>query len=324
MFGALNGTDYIAVRLAYSLKETSIRHSELKSFLQSEGLDAFIPREPNPANVFRRVTGALAGTRKIGGLRYKVDVIRVNEIENLMERILMVVEVDEKGREVTDGRKVCRLFFNKDLQQLNFLTKAYCPSLFSSYLTHDLIDIPEFLQDELDALHARFDEQTEYLSPDQLRDVLYGIVKSVGIPVHDIQSLWTVPKHLEETVKAFTRLADKINALGFRAISYDVLPVMDGEELKEKISADAVIYAAQRFEKMLCEEQERIEAADNPDKALEKARIRFNKEADEVMSLISEYESIIGPAMDKIKTARRRTEENLITFEIRPDLAMVS
>lgn len=93
-----------------------------------------------------------------------------------------------------------------------------------------------------------------------------------------------------------------------------MLPVVDSVEQKEKISADAVVYAAERFKRLLYQEQEAIEMSSDPDKAHDRAQERFRREGDFLMNLISEYEDSIDTAMAEIKNVKETTEKNLKIF----------
>lgn len=313
--------DDLGILLGYSIKECSVTHKDMEKFLVAEGLEKFMPRKPHPANVFRRVTSALGGTYHKDDLRYKVDVVKVTERTDPIERVVIAVEIDEENREISEGKKVARMLFNRTDNSFGYITESYAPGLFPEEISDDLSPIPDFIYEEVKGTERKIREQLNYLSPAQIRDVFCNILKSVGIPSEGIPMLWTVHGKKENTVKAFTNLADKINAtLDKKAIYYRIENIADTKEKRGVISADAVVYATERFRKFLCHEYEKIESADDPDKALENVKDCFGREADSVVSLIKEYEDIIGDSVKKIEDARKEYEELLKDFEITPNL----
>ena len=71
-------------------------------------------------------------------------------------------------------------------------------------------------------------------------------------------------------------------------------------------------------------EQEKIEVADDPDKAQAKAIVRFSKEASKIITLIRKHRATVGDAIEKIEKAEKRFEENLKIFEVEPKLETAS
>jgi hypothetical protein len=294
----------------------------MEEFLISEELKDFIPRKPNPANVFRRVTGSLAGIYHKDDLRYKVDVVRVSERTNLMERVLMVVEVDEENRELSEGKKVARLLFNKLDGSFGYITEYHTPGLFDREIDDDLSSIPDFLYKKTVSLGEEIKTQLNYLSTAQVRGIFFNILKSSGIPSEGIPMLWTIHNKKESTVSAFKNLADKVNSISrSKVIFYRTENILDTKDKRDVISTDAVTYATNQFRKLVCDIYEKVEEADDPDKALEKAQKRFSKESNAVISLIKEYEDIIGDKIKEIEAVKKHHEQTLKDFEITPNVA---
>ncbi len=317
----ITATREMAVLLGYSVKECSVTYADMENFLKEEGLDRFLPRKPNPANVFRRVTSSLAGVYHKDNLRYKIDVIKITETVDPIERVVMAVEVDEKNREISEGKKIARLQFNRVDGSFGYITADYTPGLFARELNDDLSPIPDFIYNEIKLAGARIKEQLSYLSPAQVRDTFFNILKSVGIPSEGIPMLWTVHGKKEETITAFCNLADSVNSvLDKKSVYYRIEGISDNIEKREVVSTDAVAYATSKFKKLLLEETEKIQTSDEPDKAYKKAQERFSKESGAIISLIKEYEDIIGDNVRKIEEAKKEFERNLSIFDVVPEL----
>ena len=135
IIGAIGSHEYIGVRLAYqfvNLEATKLRYDQVVQMLTLLGMSEFCPHRPSPPDVFRRLTSKLSGYFDQDGYRQKVDIIRVADDKESVERVVMLVEVDQENKEVSDGRKVARLTFDKEFNRFEvifgpFGTFDYCP-----------------------------------------------------------------------------------------------------------------------------------------------------------------------------------------------------
>lgn len=324
MFGKLNPSDYVAVRLSYSLKEFCFDFKEFCDLLASQGFDSFAPRRRTAGEIFETVTGRLGRTYQQGDIRYKVVVAEATETRSdTIERVILAAAINRQKRTVTDGDKVARLLFDKTTENFQCITTGthlpwHCLSMDS-----DLKDCPAFLLDLLGDIPAAMAEEKELASSGQIRGTFQRIISSIGIPVEDIKAAWTIPKDSEHIATGIKEMSNTINkALAEKMVRIDLLPIVDDEEIKTELAEDAIVFATQEFEKLLLREQEKIEIADNPDEAQAKAMVRFSKEAGKIMALIRKHRDTLGDAIEKIEKAEKRFEENLKIFEVEPELEM--
>jgi hypothetical protein len=322
MFGSLNPTDYVALRLSYSLKDFTFNFKELCDLLTNKGFDSFAPRRRTAGEIFETVTGRLGRTYQQGDIRYKVVVAEATEAKSdTIERVILAAAINRQKRTVTDGDKVARLLFDKTTENFQCITTGthlpwHCLSMDS-----DLKDCPAFLLDLLGDIPVAMAEEKELASSGQIRSAFQRIISSVGIPVEDIKAAWTIPKDSEDVATGIKEMGDTINkSLREKAVRIDLLPIVDDEEIKTELAEDAIVFATQEFEKLLLKEQEKIEVADNPDEAQAKAMARFSKEAGKIMALIRKHRDTLGDAIEKIENAEKRFEKNLKIFEVEPEL----
>ena len=320
MFGSLNATDYIAVRLSYALKNFPYDYETFSDLLRDKGFESFIPRKRSICEVFETVTGRLSGDYKgFAEDKYKVIVIDASEKNsNIIERVVLAAAVNRKRQKVTDGDKVARLYFNRTTLKYEFILSDTPTSWDMEDMKKDLKPCPVFLKGLIENIPAAMAEEEKLASPGQIRGVFNKIVASVGIPVEDIKAAWTIPKDKEEVGQGVKEIAKTINeALGEKAVRVDLLPIVDDPELKQELGEDAVVFATQEFEALLLREQERIEESVDPDETKKKAMERFQKEASKVMALINQHRTTLGDALQKIEEARAKFEKNLEIFEVK-------
>lgn len=321
IIGAVGSHEYVGVRLAYqffNLEGTKLRYDEVVQMLTIMGMSDFCPHRPSPPDVFRRLTSKLGGYYDYDGYRYKIDVIRVADDKDSVERVIMLVEVDQENREVSDGRKVARLTFDKEFNRHEvrigpFGSFDYCPA----WLT-------EMIREAV----GQFDHAVNYLSSQQVRDIAAKILSTAGNPVRKISSLWNIPASREFYAEKMEQLAQELNTLAISQnpglekaggiLFVDTIPIVNTTEQRKKISADAVAFAVEKLQKTLSEQQDNIAFASDPDKAKARAKERLQADADAVMELIEEYEALLGEVMDEVRQAREITENNLKTFSADP------
>ncbi|HII91317.1 MAG TPA: hypothetical protein HA262_03890 [Methanosarcina sp.] len=322
MFGKLSTSDYVALRLSYSLKDFTFDFEKFCDLLTSKGFDTFAPRRRTAGEIFETITGRLGRTYQQGDIRYKVVVAEATENKSdTIERVILAAAINRQKRTVTDGDKVARLLFDKTTESFQCITTEVHPPWHCSNMNEDLKDCPAFLIDLLGDIPAAMAEEKELASSGQIRSTFQRIISSVGIPVEDIKAAWTIPKEAEDVAFGIKEMGNVINKnLAEKKVRIDLLPIVDDEEIKTELAEDAVVFATQEFEKFLLREQEKIEVADDPDKAQEKAMVRFNKEASKIITLIRKHRATLGDAIEKIEKAEKRFEENLKVFEVEPEL----
>ncbi len=308
LVGALGANDYLGKRLAYRLKDADIPYDYVTAVLMELSLESYIPKRPSPPDVFRRVTGKLSGYYLVDDRRHKADVIKVNEKDNPLERVIMLVEVDELNRAVSDGKKVVSLTFDKETHHLE---ARYGPGKINGDWYEEC---PEYLYKLVERARAEYHNQVNILSPQQLRDIFINILRKSGNPVKGIASLWNIPATREINASKLEELSVKLNEIGQEISFIDVIPVVNSKEQRKKMTSDAVFFATERLKRLLISEQESIVFSKNPEVQKEKSQNRFRSEAEEVMGLIEEYELLLGEALDEVRQSREITQAALDNF----------
>ena len=317
IIGAIGSHEYIGVRLAYqfvNLEATKLRYDQVVQMLTLLGMSEFCPHRPSPPDVFRRLTSKLSGYFDQDGYRQKVDIIRVADDKESVERVVMLVEVDQENKEVSDGRKVARLTFDKEFNRFEVI--------FGPFGTFDYC--PDWLRNMINECREQYDSAVNYLSSQQVRDIAVKVLTAAGNPVRKISSLWNIPASREFLAEKMENFARDLNELAISQnpglekvggiLFVDTMPIVNTLEQRKKISADAVAFAVEKLQKTLYEQQDNIAFAADPDKAKAKAKARLQAEADAVMELVEEYELLLGEVMDEVRQAREITEKNLKAF----------
>lgn len=317
IIGAIGSHEYIGVRLAYqfvNLEATKLRYDQVVQMLTLLGMSEFCPHRPSPPDVFRRLTSKLSGYFDQDGYRQKVDIIRVADDKESAERVVMLIEVDQENKEVSDGRKVARLTFDKEFNRFEVI--------FGPFGTFDYC--PDWLRNMINECREQYDSAVNYLSSQQVRDIAVKILTAAGNPVYKINSLWNIPASREFLAEKMENFARDLNELAISQnpglekvggiLFVDTMPIVNTLEQRKKISADAVAFAVEKLQKTLFEQQDNIAFAADPDKAKAKAKARLQAEADAVMELVEEYELLLGEVMDEVRQAREITEKNLKAF----------
>lgn len=311
LVGTIGAHEYLGRILAYNLTNLEIDYDWLYQQLSRLNLLQYAPQAPKPADVFRRLTSQISGYYSVRkNERQKVDVIRINEQQNPIERVIMLVEVDQENIEVSDGKKVCRLLFNKET---NVFEAEYGPFWHNN---ERFESCPDYLINLIENAKKEYFLKGNILSPQQIRDMFHTMMIKSGMPAKmGMSSLWNIPATREDIITKIETLANAINEeYNANSVLTYSIPVVNTKEERKKISTNTVIYAMDRLNKLMQEEQIAIATAKNADKQKIKSRERFQAEANELMTLVMEYEQLIGEALDEVRQAKEITLESLETF----------
>lgn len=307
----------VTVRLSYSLKDTRIEYERFKDLLEGEGFDTYVPRRRTPGEVFSAVANRLAGTHRLDGFRYKVIVAETYDSEKLIEKVVLAAKLDRRNRKITDGDKVARLLFNKDTRSITSVFAETTPTWGYEELERDLKPCPRFLREAIERLTEEMDVEQALASSSQVRGAFLRIVSSVGIPVDGILATWNLPVTQAKVAESLRRIAKEINQeAGQRVMRFDAIEIYDGSDLIQDIRADALVFAAKEFRRLLVHEQEKIEIDPDPDQAHRVAMARFSKEAEKLMTMISQHRESLGEEVEKIDGLRKEFERLLEVYEV--------
>ncbi|MDD3040446.1 DUF6744 family protein [Bacteroides sp.] len=304
--------EHIGTRFNYARKESEkgVRYDWLIPVLNELGLNGFAPNQPSPADSFRRACSDIPKgyiRDKEAKMKHKITMVLIDEAANPIVRDLQVTKVNQKGQSSTDGRLVARIQFDRETQGFSVR--------YGWQAGHDYTDCPDFVSERVEAAQEAYRKECDLVSDQQLAGMIRRILESCGITVRNIPSAWTIPATREETLKALVTLAERMNEeIEPDIFNVDTLPVVSTKKTRKKITADAVAFALSKLNKVLREEQNNIAFATDIEKQKSKSQGRFQSEAQSVMSIIEEYELLIGEAMDEVRQAREITERNLKTF----------
>lgn len=305
-------SEYIGQRFCYSRRESEkgIRYDWLIPVLNELGLSGYAPNQPSPADAFRRACSDIPKgyfKDKDADKKFKVSMILINESENPIVRNIQVTEVDKQGKTSTDGRLVARIEFDR--------TTELFTARYSYQAGYDFVDCPDFVCERIEAAQLAYQKECDLVSDQQMAGIIRRVLDSCGITVRNIPSTWTIPATREGTLNALLALAERMNTeIEPDIFNVDTIPVISTKETRKKISADAVAFAIQKLNKVYREERDNVAFATDTEKQKAKSQTRFRTEAESVMSLIEEYEMLIGEALDEVRQARTITEKNLKEF----------
>ena len=138
--------------------------------------------------------------------------------------------------------------------------------------------------------------------------------------MNKIPSTWNIPITREELLNKLLILAERLNEYEKDIFVTDTLPVVSSDAMvTEKFKNDAVVYAIERLNTLYAKAKDDISTARNVEKATERATAQLKAEGERVMSLIEEYETILGQALDEVRQAKQLTEDKLKSLSNRPN-----
>jgi hypothetical protein len=303
-------SEYIGKRFCYSRKESKngVPYEWLVRVLSDLGLSKFAPQSPSPADAFRRACEDIPkGYVKEDGKKYKIAMVAIDEAANPILRNLQVTEVDKAEKTSTEGRLVAQIEFDRETERFD-VRYGYSAG-------KEFISCPDFVQERIWAAQNSYRKEVNLVSDQQINGLVRKILESAGNPIQDIASTWNIPATRQDTLNKLIELAGRMNdEVEDKLFNVDSLPVVNTKETRKKVSADAVAYALDKLNKVLENEKDNIVFATDPEKQKTKSALKFQNEATGVMSLIEEYEILIGEAMDEVRQAREITENNLKKF----------
>lgn len=304
--------EYIGKRFCYARRESEIgvRYDWLIPVLNELGLSQFAPTQPSSADAFRRACSDIPKGYvhdKKANKKYKVSMILIAESDNPIIRNIQVTEVDKKDKSSTEGRLVAQFEFDRENESFT--------ARYGWQAGYGFSDCPDFVYERVEMAQQAYRKECDLVSDQQIAGIIRRILDSCGITVQNIPSTWTIPATREDILNSLLALAERMNTEVEDGIfSVDTIPVVSTKETRKKISADAVAFALDKLNKVLRQEQDALIFASDIEKQKTKSQGRFATEAESVMTLIEEYELLIGEAMDEVRQAKEITERNLKTF----------
>ena len=177
---------------------------------------------------------------------------------------------------------------------------------------HDYVYCPDFVIERVEAARSAYPRERLLVSDQQIAGMIRGILNSCGITVRNIPSTWTIPSTREATLDALIELSERMNEIEVDIFNVDTIPVVStAEPVKDLCRCRGACYT--ELNKIYREEQDKV-VLHGPRQQQEKSQARFKTEAEEVMTLIEEYELLIGDVMDEVRQARAITENKLKAF----------
>lgn len=314
--GAKSG--YLGKRFAYARRESKkgIRYDFLLPVLHEVGLGKYAPNQPTPADAFRRACQDIPKRYiydKETNKKYKIGMINIDESADPIVRNIQLTEIDKKNQTSTDGKLVAQIQFERKSEGVHVY--------YGSEAGDEFDYCPEFVRDRTREAIKRYSIEAELVSEMQLHNLIQKALQDAGNPVNKISSTWNIPATREDLLDMILSLSVKLNEFEDGIFVVDTLPVVSTDETRSKVKADAVIYAVERLNSLYRKAQDDIvtTSSTNADKTKEKVNRQMQQEADKVMSLIEEYEQLLGDAMDEVRQAREITEAKLKEFAQSPE-----
>lgn len=288
----------IGKRLAVSKKfaRKPIQHDILADALIQAGLEQFVPKKPSAVDIFRRACQDISKgyiQDNSNEKKYKLNVILVDESGDPVIRTVQITEVDKQEKESTDGIVIAELKFHREEKLFIINYKD----------THNRF--PWFAVQKIEEARGKYYELRDTVSDSQLSNILSRILLTLGTPVREIPSLWTVPA-AESRLEQLQRLVSFMDTYNRyeEIFFYDILPIVRAEDVAKKVKTDAIHYALEAFNRKFEEIQRAVALAKNPSDVGERNIRSLETETEEIMTLIREYETVLGEAMDEVRQAR--------------------
>ncbi len=308
--------NYIGKRFAYARKESKkgLRYDFLIPLLNEADLGNYAPNPPTPADAFRRACQDIPKRYvydRDSGRKYKINMILIDESADPIVRNIQLTEIDKKNRTSTDGKLVAQIKFFRDSESI----VAY-----QGYEAgYEFDTCPDFVCERIQAAIERFQKERDLVSEMQIHNIVQKILQDAGNPVNRILSTWNIPATRENLLDRLLRVAEKFNEYENGIFVTDTLPVIRTPEVTNKVKTDAIIYAVERLNAVFNKAKDDIAVSIDVDKTTQRVTGHLKEEAEKVMSLVEEYESILGEAMDEVRQARKITESKLKEFADSPE-----
>lgn len=307
---------YLGKRFSYARKESKkgIRWDFIVPLMEEIGLERYIPQRPVAADAFRRACQDIGKKYHYDadGKKYKVTVVMIDESADPIIRNIQVTEIDRKNKTSTEGKLVAQIQFSRATE--------YVTAYYGYEAGYEFESCPEFVMDRISAAISRYLKECSLVSEQQLHNIVQRILQDAGNPVNKIPSTWNIPITREELLNKLLILAERLNEYEKDIFVTDTLPVVSSDAMvTEKFKNDAVVYAIERLNTLYAKAKDDISTARNVEKATERATAQLKAEGERVMSLIEEYETILGQAMDEVRQAKQLTEDKLKEFVESPE-----
>lgn len=307
---------YIGKRFAYARRESrkGIPYIFLYQTLLETGLSNYIPREPSATDAFRRACQNISKGYILdenSGKKYKINMILIDESADPILRNIQLTEIDRHEQSSTEGKLVAQLQFHRENNQFTVL--------YGYEAGYEFEDCPHFVRKRIEEAKEQYEKEKSLVSDMQIHTIIQKILYNAGNPVNGIPSTWNIPATREELLDKLLAFAERLNQFEEGIFITDTLPVIASDETIAKVKSDAVIFAIQKLSQVLEQAKENISKAKDTEKIKEQARTTVQREAEKVMALIEEYESILGIAMDEVRQAKHITEKQLQEFMDSPE-----
>lgn len=306
---------YLGKRFAYARKESKkgIRWDFIVPLMEEIGLGRYIPQRPTAADAFRRACQDIGKRYHYeNDKKYKVSVVMIDESANPIIRNVQVTEIDRKNKTSTDGKLVAQIQFSRATE--------YVTAYYGYEAGYEFESCPKFVMDRISAAIDRYLRERNLVSEQQLHNIVQRILHDAGNPVNKIPSTWNIPATREELLNKLILLAERLNEYEPDIFVTDTLPVVSGDSMvTEKFKNDAVIYAIERLNALYAKAKDDISTSRDVEKTTERVKAQLKAEGERVMSLIEEYETILGQAMDEVRQAKQLTEDKLKEFVESPE-----
>ncbi len=310
-------SNYIGKRFAFARKKSKkgIPYLHLFEILREVGLEEYAPQPPNAVDAFRRACQTISRgyiKDEDNPYKYKIDMIMIDESDDPILRNIQLTEIDQDEKATSEGKLVARLEFHRDTER--FI--SYCG--YSAGYAYE--NCPNFVVNKINEARMQYQKEKELISDTQLHTIIQKILYSAGNPVNGISSTWNIPATREYILEKLVSLSEKLNEYENDIFIIDTLPVVKTEDTVSKVKNDAITFAINQFNLILEQSKDRITNANADNKLVsERSFEEVRQEGEKIMSLIEEYESLLGEAFDEVRQAKEVVERKLKDFVSSPE-----
>lgn len=304
--------------LAYTMKQKTPRElsfPEWEAMLVKSGLRGRPGRKRNHLDEFRRATQALDNLKMCNGetgdekriFRFYLCKTADDALES--QRILAYAEIDEAGKEVTEGVNLFRFKLDKETQVASYepMTK-YMPSRFVQIAEETVTKINMF---------------GGSCSGTQIRAVLTRALEATAIPT-GVNSNWIFSPTQEDQAKAFYDLTEELNAfMGEKFVTVNIYrprpgEIFEGLTVEDQVASILVNHIGDEVDATLKEGQKRISEAIDKAASSNHAWNNIQKVLDRIKDKVACYvvsEDGRKAVNDALLEARRIAEKAMKTEE---------
>lgn len=292
----------------------SLNYYTVCDCLEQTGFEDFKPKPPNTKDAWRRATGTIPGNRQLTDAEWcRLNLIRVNESNDPIERVVQATLVDKEGREVSEGKNIARLLFYSENQSFEVQDLYY---FFEN--VDQTSRVEDYAYERINRARELFHEEVNSISIESIRLILRRILMSMGNAYKRIESAWFVPTPKKEKMDRFVTLLDLLSEhartlTGVNDAFYCVTtPVYNSVEQRTQIRKDFIHHAIQVLSQ--AREAASLPLSANEERQgrqIDRRLAKLDKEIEALQKHADMYRAILKDGLKEIDDAVQKAREEV-------------